>query len=413
MEVVRIPVEIFCQRGTSLAARRQMLEAYNDFLIHGLPKGVADVSSFIKTDELLPDDGSNKGHEYDPRLIQGAAKPLIKVLVGREIVPVSDELKKQWSVDAKITYSSGLTPEGVGRWMEVVVETFHEPFFIEVDFYRWDCHLGEGACGTEQIVYKRVFNISKIAQHCLKCQLHTRGRTRFGIEYRVDYTRRSGDSNTSVGNSLLNGGLHGYFFETMFLGKFKVIVLGDDMLCAVDRSVARHWDQGAYEVFVRSLGLEPEIKTHEQAHSASFCSSYFYPIVKVGPQPRLTYVLAPKMGRVLSKWGYAIGRPVKGDSQLLAGEIISSLPHGWVVPGFCELISRYNVGGRYTMPKWNRPLDSPLMFWGKPDQLSDYYRFDGRYHDMIAFIYSCSRAHLNQMTRDCRSFAAAFALSCE
>lgn len=53
----------------------------------------------------------------------------------------------------------------------------------------------------------------KLEDYILYRQLYTIGRTPFGDKYERDGMRKSGDANTSVGNTIINGLTHTYCFH--------------------------------------------------------------------------------------------------------------------------------------------------------------------------------------------------------
>jgi hypothetical protein len=269
----------------------------------GLSKEDFVRKGFVKIEKY--NKGSLDGVEdMDPRLIQGVSHKA-NVALGPAIASFGKRLKAEWNPDNDVCYSGGLTAEEIGLWMKKSIESFggmEECIFLECDFSKFDCSQGKGAYLFEKYVYQKIGKLNKHpdAYRTFQAQAMTRGRCAQGTTYRVRYGRKSGDPNTSCGNSLLNGVTCAISLENLGL-RFKVIVMGDDMLAVLSRKQVT--DPAAmvskYETMMKSYGFVPKAKINTVLAKVEFCSGLFWP---VGTED---YVLGPKPGRLAPKMGFS------------------------------------------------------------------------------------------------------------
>lgn len=362
--IVPLNPQQFLDRPQVARKREKVRQAISNAHDIGVtPRLTKRLGSFIKI-ELLPavapvDEVLMLTKE--PRLIQPVSEEA-QYLLGRWVHPFSKEVASKWSFratpESPVTYASGMTSIQVGEWMTHVLESYDSPTFYEVDFKRWDATLNEEALRVEHDILNAM-GLDPLARKVLEAQLYTNGVTAHGVRYSVPATRKSGDPNTSVGNSLLNAVSTLSFMLPRV--PCKLIVLGDDMLCATERPI----DSVAFEKHLRGFGLDPEMKvwTGPNAHHrASFCSSYFWPAWVDGglfgcqrKQWHYGHVLAPCAIRTLSKLGHYVR--AKGEVcseswcvKYMNGVLRSSLPHGSVVPCVGPLLKRY-AGDTVLSPK--------------------------------------------------------------
>jgi hypothetical protein len=398
--------EEFLARDMPTQKRESLIRAYESLDNEPFSKKESRYKAFVKQ-ELLPAKVLNESLFGDPRVIQ-APTDRMKAVLGPFMVPASKRVSYVFGVDSNHTYASGLTPLNIGRWMTVVMDTFGAPLFIEVDYVRWDAHLNPEALEIEHMMFASM-GISGDARRALSCQRVTKGHSKHGLKYKVNATRKSGDPNTSVGNSLLNIAINASVFDTMFgVGNYKLIVLGDDMLCAVDPKQAYLWNETTYVSFMLSLGLEPEIKVHKDNYAASFCSSYFWPCETGILNTR--YVLAQKPGRALSKFGYALGDATKKDEQRLLGVVRSLLPHAEAVPGLREFLKNLICAGDSVRPdKHYNYTDIEKAFSELPGLVVSTWETE----EMTRSIYGITPASMDRWAWENRQSFVDFCSACE
>lgn len=269
------------------------------------PKRCAIVKAFIKREHVyrLSDSGLV---DFAPRLIQGR-EPQYTMLLGPWMWSYANELKLNWNFNRYICYASGLTAEELGYWFENSINELRElgegVEVMEDDCSVWDGTLEEPMLQVERLNYK-IAGAPKVVRECLKKQKHTFGICPTGTTFTVRAKRKSGDNNTSCGNSMLDGEVHlesitstsGWDFPKV-AQHVRMIVLGDDNLTLCTTTLKKAIESSV-ETRVRSYGLDPKIVWRKSLYQAEFCSGRFYPV------DNSHFVWGPKLGRILSKSHY-------------------------------------------------------------------------------------------------------------
>jgi hypothetical protein len=289
----------------------------------------------------------------DPRIIQGC-DPVVKHELGRFFRAFSKVIKARFPMDGRLCYGSGYTPVEHGYWMELTLERIPNASFYELDYSRWDAHMSRSALETvEHAIQNTAWDDpgKKGIEHLLSAVIGTRGITKNGFAYATAAGRHSGDPDTSVGNSVINAAVWGYYLDTLCGAyqltpddNYRVIVLGDDSLTAMSQALVDVFSRDAFERWARTLGMVPEGVWHLTHHKASFCSQYYYPctVTKDG-ESKPSFVLAPKPGRYALKTGWyaATGEERAATTQrTLLGEMLAWYPAGNVVPGLRQLMRK-------------------------------------------------------------------------
>ena len=126
------------------------------------------------------------------------------------------------------------------------------------------------------------------------------------FSYKVEGTRKSGDTFTSLFNSIINGLIHLYIYDesrpkytlSQNLASIKMVVQGDD-----DTMVGADLHSVPFKKKMLRFGFKADcIKRKSLSHS-EFCSSWY---VEDSTGNCSFY---PKPGRLLAKFGYATQRP--------------------------------------------------------------------------------------------------------
>jgi hypothetical protein len=151
---------------------------------------------------------------------------------------------------------------------------------VERDFSRYDAHNNLDVVDLELETYTWM-NAPREVLRLMASMRKAQGRTTKGIKYSVEGTRRSGDPNTSCGNSYQNA------LMTLFSSQ-QADLHNDPTPAAVNLA----------DDILRRLGFAPETILHDSYRLGSFCSSLFWPALADGNP---VYVLGPKIGRTITK----------------------------------------------------------------------------------------------------------------
>lgn len=273
-----------------------------------------ETQSFIKK-ELLTDDYKV------PRCISGRSNDFT-AYTGPWIKSFGRALKKEWSmregpfVDSvstklRVVYATGMDPVQMGaaykESLDLISEWTRGDYkIIETDFSKFDSCIDASKLMIENRVYESYGCPSHIIR-ALEMNIRTTGsiqtvRDRVKcdtIKYGVEGTRKSGDNNTSCGNSLLNAYMQLYAYNSDLDMPCVLWVHGDDSLL---------FTAGVVDVEVgisklERLGMKPEVQVHTDVYKPTFCSKRFYPCIRTEDHS-FTYIAGPKIGRVLMKAGW-------------------------------------------------------------------------------------------------------------
>lgn len=359
------------------------------------------IKAFIKQEAIL------KNEPFDPRIIQGR-DVVYNCVIGPTILTASKILSASWSVFNNrckyvydefafpvATYASGYTRNKLGLWhqrsMEFLTAFSSDIVVYENDFSRWDRTVCSELIELEFKVYKWFFKLPAKVQRGLKAQLKNLGYTRHGVKYTSEGTRKSGDQNTSVGNTILNALIHLFIFcEASGITDpsklpIRSIFLGDDGYILCDRKLAAKALKISKQIYLE-LGLKAKARIAE-LHEAEFCSSIFVPV-------NGTYILAPKPGRILCKTFYSRKKLnfkkqqqwVKGICQGFLGDV-SVFP--WLVVLFRSILAR----------------TTHVKAWRDPDKFHQYtfrsesvVKADWESVDYLCRRYSISVSDLKEVT---------------
>jgi hypothetical protein len=266
-----------------------------------------------------------KLQQIDPRLVSGREQQF-DVIGGPRVKKISKILSSMWSfIDAGMDaihtltgityYSTGHNKVSIGRWMDKQLRKLR-PRFYETDYERFDASTIDALMALEACVYLFLHPDDSEFEEWLSTQLDTNGTLSIKagskdpqwqkVVYFCRGTRKSGDQNTSVGNTIVNILVQLYVlsvttftgpmtvFDALNNGTLDLLVLGDDTVICID---GIEIPQQAYVTKIRELGLVIKLIQKSQ-YNVTFCSSYFVPAVVDGLE---THILTQKLGRNLSR----------------------------------------------------------------------------------------------------------------
>lgn len=162
-----------------------------------------------------------------------------------------------------------------------------------------------------------------------------------GITLKLPGTRRTGDVDTTIGNSILMMRLYLFFFiiKNYPLDKVRLAVAGDDNLCFFDKktfvSVFKSHSSYSEQLIAFSSRIGPILKVHvsEDIEDIDFLSNLIYPCLPDKHGNR--FHLGKKPGRTLARLPFMMFKsglvPKDWDSVML-GNLISLAPLAAHVP---------------------------------------------------------------------------------
>jgi hypothetical protein len=179
-------------------------------------------------DEGLPED------ELAPRIITISADEL-KANLGPPLLAIHEIMKRM-----KKGYAPGKTAEELGKWFDQASELIAD--FVEIDVSRWDARFGPIMSHLELSIYERFGSKSwatpcGLSVHELLCATINVSVGNHDLSYNVVATRKSGDYNTTTGNTCVNLDLSAWEASVILrtiLAELNMLVLaaGDDKLQA-------------------------------------------------------------------------------------------------------------------------------------------------------------------------------------
>jgi hypothetical protein len=307
-------------------------QKYADMLAssqHLLNKRHTHTRSFFIKNELLIPTKERSVWKKSPRGIQGAKEEVLNLMCGPQIQAIHKATAAPFlKVDLDTSsvshwpqfgFTSGSDSERIGQWF---ADMLYDGFdFLEDDFSEYDSTQGRGALLNERAYYASVCDLSPTTYEALHAQDDTYGIGRYH-KYQVPYTRKSGDQNTTIGNTVNNFTAHHFALRQActtvhYEIEYNMLGLGDDNVVALKifdsdgRRISRGTAEFAafvadVEVNICKLGLKPKLVAPEP-HLVSYCSMEFMPAIRtVEYQPRETFVPVAKLERVLCKFGFTV-----------------------------------------------------------------------------------------------------------
>jgi len=276
----------------------------------GAPLWSTSMEAFIKREIVLGKrDLFGDTCKFTPRLIV-ASKPSFSAKIGAKIYTASKLLKRAWgggscpygNVDVypNIHYTAGMNKNDLGALFDFYVDLLGEDAIVgNFDFEKYDAHLQVLHLFQEQKLYKHLykhfqqshrFNGMEMKEFyaALDAQIQRKGiiKCRDGLlRAIIDAARKSGDQNTSVGNSFLNVCFHSYVLNKFGINLFQLCkdnkaaiwVMGDDCLLWFHSSLKQHLPSvNQYRQAMTEIGME--IKGEfVKPRDVDYCSNLFFP----------------------------------------------------------------------------------------------------------------------------------------
>lgn len=352
------------------------------------------VKSFIKR-EISKICLHGQGLLTKARLIQGYVNEATMAAFGVEFCAFQKALASLWSVDEPyelypgiwVSMASGCDPRSIAAWADVMCYWWYER-----DGKCWDATMSRPHFMYKLACLKLIDpNLAGFAATSMKVRGFANGaKDADSVVYDLDCTVKSGQNDTTSGNSLINGVITARVFRDLGLSG-RILVAGDDMLAAVLTDCDPSVIGSAIAARERQYGIVPEYGCFEHVEDTSFVSANFY---NFGGK---LYFL-PSLGRQLAKLWYTVQKVhPKRVAAYRNGVAKCMLSIVGSAPVFSEFFSTGLSDGEavlFDQADWWvwRPVDKPLL-----DGVSDVEILVG-----LASRYSCSV----QVIREFREFLA-------
>lgn len=277
-------------------------EAIDDEENEGTPLFSNSFSAFLKREFVLGKKDLITGEsDYFPRLIV-SSKPGFSAKIGPKVYTASKILKAAWGggkcdyakVKAfpNIHYTAGLNKNDLGQLYDDMITMLGADCFLGIfDFSKFDAHLQEKHIQAERKLYEFLFSFltpSEVKEFFdgLDAQMTRKGiiKCRDGTLFaKLHAARKSGDQNTSVGNSFLNVCFHTYVLNMLGVdvlsllkqNKMAIWVMGDDCLIWYHKSISAPPIQD-YMAAMSKVGMEVK-GDYYRPQFADYCSNLFFP----------------------------------------------------------------------------------------------------------------------------------------
>lgn len=219
------------------------------------------------------------------------------VIHGPWFLALAAHLKNAWHVHNDICFASGMHAEDIGHWYTYHSSRFTQYTMIKCDASRADGNQTAALMSVRHAIYRHLR-----IPHAEYLPRRYRSRTRHGVLGSVAGTQASGDSDTSVGNTLTFTTVMA-FFLTLSGRRFGIIGMGDDVGAIVEGS-------DPVDLPYALLGLKAEFTTCRGLHEFEFCSGLLWPIQGTARVNcdlcSVRHVWGAKPGRLLPKIGWSV-----------------------------------------------------------------------------------------------------------
>nr|QDH87076.1 MAG: RNA-dependent RNA polymerase [Riboviria sp.] len=334
--------------------------------------------AFVKVENLLYN-GLGGLLDKSPRLIQGATPEFI-ALVGPFIMALADRCKKIFNSNHCIWWTAGANSRETAMWL------YADPSWLHRlnDVGAYDASYDDGLCDLE-LAFAQVFGCPIAAMQLMRENINTRGVTTNGVRYRRIGMRKSGDPYTSLFNSLMNGFMHLFaFFKSnpgihidVLMQNIKILVQGDDIYLAYNPLF--HLDLK----YVEQLGFKCDNVVLDDKQVADFCSCWCYP-------DALGHVFAPKIGRLMNKFGVFCEHPDQDPLAMARGTAISLETVCGELPIIRALVRRVLSLTEGKKPYFSK-LDEPWKLSFQP------LRVDSSTFQFIEHIYGLNHEMVDEL----------------
>jgi hypothetical protein len=255
-------------------------------------------------------------------------------------------------VRVRVVFACGYNPSALAALVQAAIDehSVNAPaLFYERDGKAWDATMGKRHAVWRQKLYKcKTFDMGGLYAHlqrAFKAKAVFRTKNSL-IKYIIDYTTKSGFSDTTLSNSVTNAQIA---VEAMVRASVSgtVFVMGDDNL-SVLRGTTPLSNVKRLPKIEAKLGIKPEFGIFRSVFDVSFISMYFWDCDG-------TLVMSPKLGKQFCKLFWTHHRLGAGhQAEHLAG----------VTTCMQQLLGGHELFAAFikNMPRTSNPLPSTIPY---------------------------------------------------
>jgi len=284
------------------------LDAVHKF---GLERKDSFIKAFVKREFYL------NNWQFKPRLIQGR-EPKFQAATGAWTHAFTNFLKEQWhskrwkKQSHSMYYTCGAYAEDMGEW----IADMHLLFLALLVLFDIDCSNFDGSVGLFALLFTHAIYMPWVPDtpsgrcfvHSMAMQFGAQvGKTPGGVFFLYWGKRKSGDGDTSCGNTLINAVMVWAFFMRLkeIVKQAHQMFMGDDNVVASSTYVLPYIKD--LERWITNLGFKPKINIRPTVATLEYCSGYFY---QINDAPsKLAFCWGPKVGKAGLKLGWNKNTP--------------------------------------------------------------------------------------------------------
>lgn len=246
-----------------------------------------------------------------PRMIQGAAAEFI-CLIGPWMASFQDKVKRDLNANNFVCFTSGVDTFKAAQNLVSLGGTM-----VEDDVSSWDISMCREIMELECWMFE-YFKCPLAVSMLCRANIDTKGVTSNGFFFFAKGRRKSGDPYTSLGNSIFNAMFHLYIVwkekgtsMSQMRCLLRMLVQGDDNAMSLPSS----WKKIDFKKWMYLLGFKAKAVYRVRWIDVEFCSMRLYPVLE-------GWTFAPKVGKVLSKFGFFVDPPFINPKQLVRGTVL-------------------------------------------------------------------------------------------
>jgi hypothetical protein len=249
----------------------------------------------------------NKNERKPPRLVTMPSQTITNLL-GPIVSTMQKAVKLIFNARHKFVYTSGMTREQIGATVNDFLKSHGSVHYYWNDYEKYDSSICPELLELLGEAYD--YMLSNCADAKSKMQLHVAGNagwwtykisdrvTNEVFKCKIKGTRRSGDVDTTFGNTILNMALNGFAISRNAtpINNYRVLTCGDDsfLMVSQDKGPANVLNMDAADDSIRKLGIGPAFQGTNKIYEGDYCSSIF---IRQDGKVRCV----PKIGRILTK----------------------------------------------------------------------------------------------------------------